>query len=152
MARKVTPFLWYDDQAEEAANFYVSIFKDGEILSVNRSDEGKAFVVSFRLGTQSFLALNGGPEHRFTDAISFMIDCADQGEIDHFWEKLSDGGEPGRCGWLKDKYGLSWQVVPTALGELMGGEPERAGRAMQALMSMSKLDIAALQRAYDGNG
>ncbi len=156
MAQKISPFLWFDTNAEDAANFYVSVFKNSEILEVSRSGEngpgpaGQAFVVNFKLDGQEFKALNGGPMFKFTEAVSFMIDCADQAEVDYYWDKLTEGGEESQCGWLKDKFGLSWQVVPTQLGDLIGGsDPVRANRAMQAMLKMSKLDIAVLQAAYD---
>jgi predicted 3-demethylubiquinone-9 3-methyltransferase (glyoxalase superfamily) len=156
--QKITPFLWFDDQAEEAATFYVSIFKDSWIQSVSRYGEGgpgpagSAMSVSFTLDGLEFQALNGGPVYAFTEAISLFVSAPTQHEVDHLWEKLtSDGGEPGRCGWLKDRYGLSWQVVPPNLGELLGDpDPDRSSRVMQAMMGMGKIDIAALQAAHDG--
>jgi predicted 3-demethylubiquinone-9 3-methyltransferase (glyoxalase superfamily) len=151
MAPKISPFLWYDSEAEEAANFYVSVFKNSEILEVSRNGEnGQAFVVNFKLDGQEFKALNGGPMFKFTEAVSFMIDCADQAEVDYYWDRLTEGGEESQCGWLKDRFGLSWQVTPSNLGDLIGGsDPVRANRAMQAMLKMAKLDIAALQAAYD---
>jgi predicted 3-demethylubiquinone-9 3-methyltransferase (glyoxalase superfamily) len=156
MAHKISPFLWFDSNAEEAANFYVSVFKNSEILEVSRSGEGgpgpagQAFVVNFNLDGQEFKALNGGPMFKFTEAVSFMIDCADQAEVDYYWDKLTEGGEESQCGWLKDRFGLSWQVTPTNLGDLIGGpDPVKANRAMQAMLKMTKLDIATLQAAYD---
>ena len=151
MTQKISPFLWFDAEAEEAANFYVSVFKNSEILEVSRNGEnGQAFVVNFKLDGQEFKALNGGPMFKFTEAVSFMIDCADQAEVDYYWDKLTEGGEESQCGWLKDRYGLSWQVTPSNLGDLIGGsDPVRANRAMQAMLKMSKLNIAALQAAYD---
>lgn len=153
---KITPFLWFDGQAEEAANFYVSIFEDAKILNVSRyPDEspgmpGSAMTVSFELEGQAFIALNGGPEYSFTPAVSFFIDCATQAEVDHFWERLSEGGRPGRCGWLEDKYGVSWQVVPALLPELLQDESdEKSAAVMQAMLQMTKLDLNALQQAYD---
>ncbi len=139
-------FLWYDNNAIEAARFYVSVFPNAEIV-----DEG-TLTVSFRIGTQQFIALNGGPIYTFTPATSIYIRCDDQREIDEYWEKLTtEGGEPGRCGWLVDKYGLSWQIVPAVLGELLGSDDEAASqRAMHAMLAMNKLDIAALQAAHDG--
>ncbi|WP_427017742.1 VOC family protein [Pseudarthrobacter sp. P1] len=152
-----TACLWFDNQAEEAANFYVSLFDDSRITNVSRYGDtgpdapGQALMVDFELGGRPFNALNGGPVYTFTEAVSFIIDCEDQAQLDRYWEQLSDGGEEGQCGWLKDKYGLSWQLVPTVLGSLMGGpDAEGSGRAMAALMTMKKLDIAALQAAYDG--
>jgi predicted 3-demethylubiquinone-9 3-methyltransferase (glyoxalase superfamily) len=156
--QKISPFLWFDDQAEEAANFYVSIFKNSWIQSVSRYAEGgpgepgTAMSVSFTLDGLEFQALNGGPQFSFTEATSFFVSAAGQEEIDHLWEKLtSDGGEPGQCGWLKDRYGLSWQIVPPVLGELLGDpDPDKASRVMQAMLAMGKIDIAALQTAHDG--
>lgn len=158
MGQKITPFLWFDNQAEEAMNLYVSVFKDSEVLNVSRYGDagpgkpGSVMTASFRLNGQEFVALNGGPMFRFTEAVSFVIDCADQTEVDHYWEALTaDGGEPGSCGWLKDRFGLSWQVVPRALHECIGGpDPEGAQRAMQAMLTMGKLDVAGLRRAYAG--
>lgn len=156
MSQKITPFLWFDNNAEEAANFYVSIFKNSEILSINRYGEagpgaaGTVMTVSFRLNGQDVVALNGGPHFKFSEAFSFAIDCESQKEVDTLWEKLSEGGEPGPCGWLKDKFGLSWQVVPTVLYEMLQDpHRERANRVTQALYQMSKIDIAKLQQAYD---
>ena len=156
MNRKITPFLWFDDKAEEATNFYVSIFKNSEILSVNRygpagpGPEGTVMTTSFRLDGLGFMALNGGPEFKFTEAVSFYIDCESQEEVDYFWDRLTEGGEPGPCGWLKDKFGLSWQVIPSTLGELLQDpDRERAGRVMQAMLQMGKIDVAKLQQAYD---
>jgi len=153
---KISPFLWFDDQAEFAADFYVSIFKNSAILSVARYGEGaprpagSAMSVSFVLDGLEFQALNGGPEYTFTEAISLFVTAQTQDEIDDLWEKLTSGGEPGRCGWLKDKYGLSWQIVPPILGELLGDpDPEKSSRVMQAMLGMSKIDIAGLQSAYD---
>lgn len=153
---KVTPFLWFDNQAEEAAGFYISIFPNSKIVTMSRySDEGanaagmpkgSVMVVSFQLDGQTFSAINGGPHFKFTEAISFMVDCETQAEVDHYWNKLSEGGRPHRCGWLKDKYGLSWQIVPTALPKLMS-DPAKASRVMKALLQMEKLDIAKLEAA-----
>jgi predicted 3-demethylubiquinone-9 3-methyltransferase (glyoxalase superfamily) len=155
--QKITPFLWFDDQAEQAVNFYTSIFKDSKVLSVSRYGDagpgqpGKVMTATFQLNGQEFTALNGGPEFKFTEAISFFVSVETQAEVDELWEKLTAGGEESQCGWLKDKFGLSWQIVPTALGELLGGpDPVKAQRAMQAMLQMRKLDIAALQRAYEG--
>ncbi len=154
MAQKITPFLWFDSNAEEAMNFYVSVFKNAEVLSVSRYGEagpgpaGSVMVASFRLEGQEFLVLNGGPKFRFTEAVSFLIDCASQEEIDHYWDRLSEGGEQGPCGWLKDRFGLSWQVVPSILGEMLQDQNrERANRVMQAMMQMTKMDIAKLEHA-----
>ena len=152
------PFLWFDGQAEQAAALYVSLFPDSEVLSttvfgpgVPGGVEGSVMTVSFRLGTQQWVALNGGPQYRFTEAVSFQVPCADQAEVDHFWDGLlADGGEPGRCGWLKDRFGLSWQVVPTELYALLS-DPDagRAQRATQAMLAMDRLDLAALRAAAD---
>ena len=158
---KISPCLWFDTQAEEAANHYVSIFKDSKIESVSRyGSEGReihgkapgtVMTVEFRIGGQRFTALNGGPQFKFSEAISFQVTCEDQDEIDHFWRRLGEGGQPGPCGWLKDKFGLSWQVVPAMLPKLMSsGDPQRTGRVMKAFMQMQKFDIAALKRAYEG--
>src|SRR5262245_8449863 len=152
--QKITTYLWFDSNAEEAADFYVSVFRNSKILSVSRyGDAGpgpKGTAMVFELEGPRFLALNGGPHFKFNEAISLLVDCATQGEVDDLWEKLTaDGGAPGRCGWLKDRFGLSWQIVPTRLGELMGDrDPARAGRVAQAMMKMGKLDVAALERAY----
>lgn len=143
--QKITTFLWFDNQAEEAAKFYVSLFKNSKIVTSN------PMMVIFELDGQTFYALNGGPQFKFTEAISLFINCEDQAEIDHFWNKLTaNGGEESMCGWLKDKYGLSWQVVPKNFNELVFG-PDKAGaeRAMQAMMKMRKLDIATLRSAYE---
>jgi predicted 3-demethylubiquinone-9 3-methyltransferase (glyoxalase superfamily) len=155
--QKITPFLWFDNKAEEAANFYVSIFKNSKILNVARygdagpGPKGTVLTIDFEIEGQKFIALNGGPQFKFSEAVSFVVNCETQEEIDYFWEKLSAGGEKLDCGWVKDKYGLSWQVVPTILGELMGGnEPERSNRVMQAILQMQKLEIEPLKRAYEG--
>jgi len=148
--KKITPFLWFDDQAEEAMNFYVSIFKNSKILSVSPGPNGKAFTVSAELDGQEITALNAGPEFKFTEAISFFVNCETQAEVDELWKKLTAGGEESQCGWLKDKYGLSWQIVPTALGRLLGDpDPVKAQRVMQAMLKMRKIDVAELQRAYE---
>jgi predicted 3-demethylubiquinone-9 3-methyltransferase (glyoxalase superfamily) len=150
--QKITPFLWFDTQAEEAARFYVSVFKNSKIGQVARGEGGKVMVIGFELDGLKFTALNGGPLYKFSEAISLQVDCADQAEIDDLWNKLTaDGGEPGRCGWLKDRFGLSWQIVPANMGQLIGGDdPAKAGRATKAMMGMHKLDIAALQAAREG--
>ena len=152
--QKITPFLWFDGNAEEAVSFYVSVFKDGRIINTSRYPEGspgptgKLMTATFELFGQRFMALNGGPQFRFTEAISFMVDCKDQAEIDYYWNKLTEGGEPSMCGWLKDKYGLSWQIVPTRLGELMTHpDKDKAQRVMQVMMGMKKLELAALENA-----
>jgi predicted 3-demethylubiquinone-9 3-methyltransferase (glyoxalase superfamily) len=148
--KKITPFLWFDDQAEEAMNFYVSIFKNSKVLSVSPGPNGKAFTVTFELEGQEFTALNGGPLFKFTEAISLFVNCETQAEVDELWKKLSAGGEESQCGWLKDRYGLSWQIVPTVLGELLGDpDPVKSQRVMQAMLQMKKIDIAGLKRAYE---
>ncbi|MDP1714392.1 MAG: VOC family protein [Anaerolineales bacterium] len=149
--KKITPFLWFDTQAEEAMNFYVSIFKNSKILGVTPGPNGTVMMATFQLNGQEFYALNGGPEFIFTEAISFFVDCETQQEVDDLWEKLSEGGEKGRCGWLKDKFGLSWQIIPSALGELMSdNDPAKANRVMQAMLQMDKIDIEGLRRTYEG--
>ena len=150
--KKITPFLWFDTQAEEAMNFYVSLFKNSKVLGVSRGPDGNAFTVSFELDGQEFMALNAGPLFKFNESISMFVSCEDQTEVDYFWDKLTaDGGEESMCGWLKDKYGLSWQIVPKQLGELMGdSDPEKSGRVMQAMLKMQKIVVADLQKAYDG--
>ena len=156
--QKITPFLWFDNNAEDAANFYVSIFKNSRVLNIARygdagpGPKGTVVTAQFELDGQKFIALNGGPQFKFNEAVSFVVNCETQEEIDYFWEKLSAGGKKLECGWLKDKYGLSWQVVPTILGELMTGDAERSNRVMQALQQMQKLDIELLKRAYEGHG
>ena len=158
MTQKIRPFLWFDGNAEEAVNFYLSVFPDARLGEVSRYGEGMpmpagtVLVANFTLFGQEFGAINAGPEFKFTEAISFMIDCKDQAEVDYYWDKLTaDGGDPSQCGWLKDKYGLSWQVVPSALGELMTDpDPAKANRVTQALMQMSKIDVAKLEAARDG--
>jgi predicted 3-demethylubiquinone-9 3-methyltransferase (glyoxalase superfamily) len=154
--QRITPFLWFDNQAEEAMNFYVSVFKNSKTGTITRyggggtGPEGAVMTATFQLDGQEFMALNGGPLFKFTEAISFFVSCQTQEEVDELWEKLSAGGEPGRCGWLKDKYGLSWQIVPTALGEMLQDkDAERSRRVVQAMLQMSKLDIAGLKRAYE---
>jgi predicted 3-demethylubiquinone-9 3-methyltransferase (glyoxalase superfamily) len=152
--QKITPFLWFDTQAEEAANFYISIFENSKIRHVSRygdagpGPKGSVMVVSFELEGQEFTALNGGPQFKFSPAISLMVHCDTQEEVDHFWERLGEGGRKDRCGWLQDKYGLSWQIVPTALSRLMSSpDREKAKRVMQAMLKMDKLDIARLESA-----
>jgi predicted 3-demethylubiquinone-9 3-methyltransferase (glyoxalase superfamily) len=154
--QKITPFLWFDNQAEQAAKFYVSVFPNSKIVSVARygdagpGPKGTVMTVEFELHGQRFIALNGGPQFKFTEAISFSVDCKTQKEVDRYWEKLSDGGEEGPCGWLKDRYGLSWQINPTVLGEMLSDpEPEKAKRVMEAMLKMKKIDIKRLQQAYD---
>jgi predicted 3-demethylubiquinone-9 3-methyltransferase (glyoxalase superfamily) len=148
MIKSITPFLWFDNNAEEAMNFYVSIFKDAQVLNVS------PMTVSFRLHGQEFIGLNGGPEFKFTEAVSFFVSCGTQAEVDELWSKLTaDGGEESRCGWLKDRFGLSWQIVPTILGELLGDpDREKADRVMQAMLKMNRIEIKGLQQAYDQKG
>lgn len=147
----ITPFLWFDGQVEEAMNFYLSIFKNSKAGNVTRGPDGTAFSATFHLDGQQFHALNGGPKFKFTEAISFFVNCETQPEVDELWEKLSAGGSKSRCGWLKDKYGLSWQIIPSALGKLMGDkDPAKAQRVVQAMLKMDKIDIKGLQQAYDG--
>jgi predicted 3-demethylubiquinone-9 3-methyltransferase (glyoxalase superfamily) len=157
-ASKIMPCLWFDGQAEEAAEFYASLFPNSRITSVSRypaegqeihgQEAGRAMSVGFELDGRAFLGLNGGPQYTFTEAVSFQVYCDDQAEVDHYWNSLTEGGSEGPCGWLKDKFGLSWQVVPKALTELMSsGDAEASGRVMKAMMQMKKLDIAALQQA-----
>lgn len=150
--KKITPFLWFDTQAEEAMNYYVSIFKNSKVKNVSRGPDGKAFTVSFELDGQEFMGLNAGPQFRFNEAISMYVDCEDQAEVDTLWNKfIADGGEESMCGWLKDKYGLWWQIIPKQLVELMGDpDPVKAQRVTQAMLQMQKIDVAGLQRAYDG--
>jgi len=149
--QKITPFLWFNDNAEEAAHFYTSIFKDAKILSTMPGPEGKAMSVTFELMGQRITILNGGPHFQINEAFSLFVDCADQAEVDELWAKLTaDGGEESQCAWLKDKFGLSWQIVPRQLGELLSDpDPEKSQRVMQAMLQMKKIDIAALQAAYD---
>jgi predicted 3-demethylubiquinone-9 3-methyltransferase (glyoxalase superfamily) len=158
--QKITPFLWFDDQAEDAMNFYISIFKNSKVLNVNRYGEegagvsgrpkGSVMTASFLLDGQQFVALNGGPVFKFTPAISFVVNCETQEEVDELWEKLSAGGEEGQCAWLTDKFGVSWQIVPNELGKLLSDpDPVKAGRVMQAMLRMKKIDIAGLKRAYE---
>ncbi len=154
--QKITPFLWFDNQAEEAANFYVSLFKKSKIVSIARYGEagpgpkGSAMTVAFELEGQEYIALNGGPYFKFTEAVSFVINCRTQEEVDELWEKLAEGGEQGQCGWLKDKYGLSWQVVPIALSEMLQDKDQkRAQRVMEAMLKMKKIDLNILKKAYE---
>jgi predicted 3-demethylubiquinone-9 3-methyltransferase (glyoxalase superfamily) len=160
--QKITPFLWFDNQAEEAANFYTSIFKNSKIASVARYGEegakasgrakGTAMTVAFQLDGQEFVALNGGPHFKFSEAVSFVVNCKTQEEVDHYWDKLSAGGDEKaqQCGWLKDKYGLSWQIVPDVLSEMLQDkDPKKSGSVMQALLQMKKLDIKILKQAYE---
>ncbi|MGH2532922.1 MAG: VOC family protein [Thermomicrobiales bacterium] len=156
MTRKITPYLWFDDNAEAAMNYYVSVFKDAEVLNVSRYGDGgpgpagSVMTATFRLNGQEFIALNGGPQFTFTEAVSFLIECETQEDVDYYWDKLSAGGEPGPCGWLKDQFGLSWQVIPTTLFELLQDEdPVKANRVMQAMLQMTKIDVAKLKQAYE---
>ncbi|MDQ0075909.1 VOC family protein [Arthrobacter oryzae] len=157
MSQKITTCLWFDTQAEEAADFYVSVFDGSKILSVARYGDdgpgtaGQAMTVEFEIEGRKFLALNGGPAFTFSEAVSFVIDCSSQEEVDRYWSALTADGEESQCGWLKDKFGVSWQVVPSVLSQLLGGQdPEGPQRAMQAMLGMRKLEIAELQAAYDG--
>lgn len=155
--QKIITYLWFDSQAEEAAQFYTSLFDDSRIVTVARYGEGgpgpagRVMTVKFELDGQEFLALNGGPHFRFNEAISLLVNCESQEEVDELWAKLTEGGEPSRCGWLKDRYGLSWQIIPTALPELLTDpDPTRAQRAMRAMLGMQKIEIDELRRAADG--
>jgi predicted 3-demethylubiquinone-9 3-methyltransferase (glyoxalase superfamily) len=157
--QRITPNLWFDTQAEEAARFYISIFKDGKITNISRYGSegpgaaGSVIVVGFELEGQSFAALNGGPAFSISEAVSFIVNCDTQADVDYYWDRLSEGGDERAqmCGWLKDRFGVSWQIVPTALPRLLtGADPEGARRAMQAMLKMKKLDVDELQRAYDG--
>ena len=148
---KICPFLWFDDNAEEAANLYTGIFKNSRILGISRYPEegpgipGKAMTVEFELEGLRYIALNGGPVYKFNEAVSFSVSCANQEEVDYYWEKLTDGGEEGQCGWLKDKFGLSWQIVPVVLGQLLSNsDKDKAGKVMKAMLAMKKIDIASL--------
>lgn len=157
--QKITPFLWYDGKAEEAATFYTSIFKNSRIVSTTRCGDagpgpkGSVMSVIFQLEGEDFYALNGGPMYKFTPAISFFVNCQAQAEVDELWEKLSAGGRKDRCGWLTDQFGVSWQIIPKHLGEMLGDkDPKRSQRVMQAMMQMDKIDIEGLKRAYAGSG
>lgn len=149
--KKITPFLWFDTQAEDAMNFYASIFKNSKVGDVSRGPDGKVFMVNFQLDGQEFIGLNAGPKFKFNESISFFVNCEDQKEVDEYWNKLiADGGEESQCGWLKDKFGLSWQIVPKQLDELMGDpDPEKSQRVMQAMLKMQKIIVADLQKAYE---
>jgi predicted 3-demethylubiquinone-9 3-methyltransferase (glyoxalase superfamily) len=154
--QKITPFLWYDSQAEEAMNFYISIFKNSKVVTVARYSDagpgpkGSVMTAAFQLEGQDFVALNGGPQFKFTPAISFVVNCETQQEVDDLWEKLSAGGRKDRCGWLQDKFGVSWQIVPTILSKLFQDkDPEKSKRVMQAMLQMDKLDIARLRQAHE---
>ena len=155
--QKISPFLWFDHQAEEAANFYISVFRRSKTVSINRygdagpGPKGSVMIVKFLIEGQEFIAINGGPQFQFSPAISFVVNCKTQDEIDMFWENLSEGGEKQQCGWLKDKYGVSWQIVPVILGEMMNDpDPVKSQRVMQALLPMGKIDIKLLKQAYKG--
>jgi predicted 3-demethylubiquinone-9 3-methyltransferase (glyoxalase superfamily) len=157
VVQKITPFLWFDDNAEEAARFYASVFKNSRIGEIRRYGEagpgpaGSVMTVSFELEGQEFIALNGGPHFTFTEAVSFFVKCETQDEVDALWTRLTDGGQESQCGWLKDKYGLSWQIIPNALMEMLGDkDPEKAGRVMAAMLKMRKIDVKALEAAYRG--
>jgi predicted 3-demethylubiquinone-9 3-methyltransferase (glyoxalase superfamily) len=149
--KKITPLLWFDNQAEEAMNFYISIFKNSKVLGVTPGPNGKAASVSFELEGQEFIGFNAGPEFKFNEAISFFVDCKTQAEVDELWAKLTaDGGQESQCGWLKDKFGLSWQIIPTALGKMLNDpDPAKSQNVMKAMLQMSKIDINALQQAYE---
>jgi predicted 3-demethylubiquinone-9 3-methyltransferase (glyoxalase superfamily) len=154
--QKITPFLWFNDNAEEVVNFYVSIFRNSRIVSMSRYPEGtpgpagKVMTATFQLEGQEFIALNGGPEFKFNEAISFFVNCETQEEVDRLWDKLSEGGEKGQCGWLKDKYGVSWQIVPTTLGQMLQDQdPQRSQNVMQAMLKMTKIDVETLRRVYE---
>jgi predicted 3-demethylubiquinone-9 3-methyltransferase (glyoxalase superfamily) len=154
--QKITPFLWFENQAEEAINFYTSIFKKSRVLNVAHYGDagpgpaGSVMTATFELEGQEFTALNGGPQYKFTEAISFLVNCKTQKEVDELWEKLSEGGEEGPCGWLKDKFGVSWQIIPTALGEMLGDpDPAKAQRVMEAMLKMNKIELPLLQQAYE---
>jgi predicted 3-demethylubiquinone-9 3-methyltransferase (glyoxalase superfamily) len=158
--QKITPFLWYDNNAEEAVNFYLTVFKNAKINKITRYEAegsevsgrpaGSVMTVEFEVNGQQFVALNGGPHFKFTEAVSFVVNCDSQDEVDFFWEKLSEGGQKSQCGWLKDKYGLSWQVVPTEMNQLFSGDPEKVKRVMHAMLQMTKLDINVLKKAAAG--
>jgi len=158
MQQRITPNLWFDTEAEEAAGFYTSVFKDSRVVNVTRYTEagprpaGMVMTVEFELDGQRFVGINGGPQFKFDEAVSLQVTCETQADVDYYWDRLSEGGEEGPCGWLKDRYGLSWQVVPTAIEELVADpDPERARRAMEAMLGMGKLDIAELRRAADNS-
>jgi predicted 3-demethylubiquinone-9 3-methyltransferase (glyoxalase superfamily) len=155
--QKITTYLWFDNQAEQAVEFYTSIFKNSTVLEVSRYGAdapfpaGTAMTIRYALDGQEFIALNAGPHFKFNEAISLYVDCQDQAEVDYYWDKLVAGGEPSQCGWLKDKYGLSWQIIPQQLPQLLGDpDPEKARRATEAMFTMQKIDVAALQKAYQG--
>lgn len=148
---KITPFLWFDGNAEEAVNLYLSVFENSKVTNVNRSQDGAVFSMTFELSGQEFMALNGGPMYTFSPAVSFFVNCETQEEVDYLWERLSAGGEEQPCGWLKDRFGLSWQIIPSVLSELISDpDPEKSQRAVQAMLTMSKIDIEDLKRAHAG--
>ena len=154
--QKITPYLWFDNQAEEAVKFYTSIFKNSQILNMSRlpaeapGQPGPVITATFQVEGQTFMALNGGPMYKFTEAVSFFVSCKSQEEVDYYWDRLLEGGEAQMCGWLKDKFGLSWQIIPEALMQLMGDpDPEKARRVMEAMLKMVKIDIAGLKQAYE---
>ncbi|MGH7615098.1 MAG: VOC family protein [Gemmatimonadales bacterium] len=148
--QRITPFLWFDGNAEEAMKFYVSVFKNSKIMGTMAGPDGKVMTGTFQLEGQQFMALNGGPHFKFTEAISFFVNCETQAEVDELWNRLTAGGGESQCGWLKDKFGLSWQIIPSALGRLLSDKDRvKANRVMQAMLQMKKIDIAALQQAYD---
>lgn len=153
--QKITPFLWFDTQAEEAANFYTSIFKNAKIKEVRRYGDagprpkGTVLTVTFEIEGQEFVGLNGGPHYQFTPAISLFVNCKDQAEVDELWNKLADGGKPNQCGWITDKFGVTWQIIPAILGKLLGDpDPKKASRVMQAMLQMGKIDVQRLEEAY----
>ena len=157
MQQKIVPNLWFDTEAEEAAEFYISVFKNGRILNVSHYTEsspreaGMVMTVDWEINDQQFTGINGGSEFKFNEAVSFLVNCEDQDEIDYYWERLGEGGQEIQCGWLRDKYGLAWQIVPTGMDELFSGpDKEKADRAMQAMLQMKKIDVAALREAADG--
>ena len=157
--QKITPFLWFDDNAEEAVAFYTSIFEKSRTVSVSRYGDagpgptGRVMVMKFEIEGQEFVALNGGPQFHFTEAVSFVVNCKDQKDVDDYWDRLSAGGQTSQCGWLKDRFGLSWQIVPDALGKMLGDkDPAKAQRVMKAMLRMTKIDIEELKAAYDGKG
>lgn len=155
--QKINPYLWFNDNTEEAVLFYTSTFKNSKVVSFQRYGEsgpgpqGSVMSATFELEGQTFMAVNGGPHYTFTPAISLFVNCENQQEVDELWDKLSAGGKPGRCGWLTDKFGVSWQIIPTALGQLLqSGDAEKAGRVMKAMLQMEKIDVHILKQAYDG--
>ncbi len=149
--QKITPFLWFNDKAEEAMNYYISTFKDAKILEMHRLDDGKIMTGSFSIADQEFNVINGGPMYSFTPAVSFMIHCEDQEEVNDLWKKLADGGQEMNCGWITDKYGVTWQVIPEGMGEMLSDKDhEKSNRAMQAMMQMKKIDLGMMRKAFDG--